>query len=129
MSSRAVALQRLELFTVDADGVVCMDDIDVPCARRRIRARIVFGTDIGSAVPGDIVHVGKLTVALTAFEQTIDNGTCGNLVGGSEAAAAQDEIGAPEREADGVRELIAVIANDALEHDVDPERVELLGDE
>lgn len=65
-----------ELVRVDSDEVICMDDIDVPCARRRRRARIVFGTDLGSAVPGEIVHVGKLTVALTTIEQTIDNGNC-----------------------------------------------------
>ena len=65
-----------ELVNVDADGVVCMDDIDVPCALHRIKARIVFGADVGSAVPGEIVHVGKLTVALTSFDQAIDNGNC-----------------------------------------------------
>jgi hypothetical protein len=65
-----------ELVSIDGDGVVCMDDFDVPCMLRRIRARIVFGEEVGSAVPGEIVDIGKLTVALTAFHQAIDNGNC-----------------------------------------------------
>ena len=72
----APVVPAAEVVNVDGDGVVCMDDIDVPCARRRIRARIVFSNDVGSAVPGETVRIGKLTVALTSFEQTIDNGNC-----------------------------------------------------
>jgi len=67
-----------ELVSLMSDGVTCMDDIDVPCARRRIRLRIAFDTnvDVGVVVSGETVRVGNLTVGLTLFEQTIDNGSC-----------------------------------------------------
>jgi hypothetical protein len=53
-----------------------MEAFEVPCARRRHQAQIVFGFDGGFVSPGQTVLVGPLTVSLAMFDQTVDNGSC-----------------------------------------------------
>lgn len=58
------------------DGVACMDGIEVPCARRRHRAQLVFENDSGFINPGETLILGHLTAQLAMFDQTVDNGAC-----------------------------------------------------
>ena len=51
------------------------------------------------------------------------------VVGGSQAAGAHHEVGTRQRRTKHVRELLAIVAGDALHHDVDAQRVHLLGNE
>jgi hypothetical protein len=58
------------------ESVTCMEGIDVPCARRRHRAQVVFLNDSGFINPGETLVLGELTTLLAMFDQTVDNGTC-----------------------------------------------------
>jgi hypothetical protein len=58
------------------DGVACMEGIEVPCARRRHRAQMVFENDSGFMNPGETLVLGHLTTFLAMFDQTVDNGAC-----------------------------------------------------
>ena len=70
------SIPAADLTVVNDDGVTCMDAFDVPCARRRHQAQIVFGFDIGIVSPGQTSRVGALTVSLAMFDQAVDNGSC-----------------------------------------------------
>ena len=70
------SLPSANLTVINDDGVTCMDAFDVPCARRRHQAQVVFGFDSGVVSPGHTVLVGPLTVSLAMFDQTVDNGSC-----------------------------------------------------
>ncbi len=57
--------------------LICRDDIDVPCARRRRRMQINVGDDaMGFIEPGQVVQVGGLHLSLAMLDQVVDNGNC-----------------------------------------------------
>jgi len=70
------SIPSADFTSFNDDGVSCMDGIEIPCARRRHRAQVVFENDSGFMNPGETLVLGHLTTVLAMFDQTVDNGAC-----------------------------------------------------
>jgi hypothetical protein len=98
--------------------------LGLPAIRLRHRIRQVSRREPFEEMRGD----GRI-LAQRAIEHGGHDLTRHIVVGRTETPAADDEVGTRPRQADRLRELVAIVANDGLVDHLDADTIELIGDE